>query len=172
MISTTRANSCGRETARCRNRTASVTLKTMVAPPIPIASRKIAEMVKPGLSRRARHAITRFYYHVFMLLLAAAFAIHLQAVSPTAPNRQPQIAVGNGTAVMVFGSGESIWVARSTDSGRSFSAAAKVAELPKLMLGRHRGPRVSIAGNAIVVSAIGSVSGDLVAWRSTDGGRT
>ena len=44
--------------------------------------------------------------------------------------------------------------------------------LPKMLLGRHRGPRVAITGNAIVVSAIASEPGDLVAWRSSDGGRT
>jgi hypothetical protein len=73
---------------------------------------------------------------------------------------------------LVFGSGEGIWLAQSRDNARTFSAPAKIADLPKLMLGRHRGPRVVIAGGAIVVSAIGSDAGDLMAWRSTDGGRT
>jgi len=107
-----------------------------------------------------------------MLILAALLAIHLQPVSPAAPNRQPQLAVGNGTAAMVFGSGEGIWLATSSDSARTFSTPAKVADVPKLMLGRHRGPRVAIAGSTIVVSAIGSEAGDLIAWRSADGGRT
>ncbi|MBS1855760.1 MAG: exo-alpha-sialidase [Acidobacteria bacterium] len=96
------------------------------------------------------------------------------SVAPVAqgPNRQPQLAAGNGMTAMVFGSGEGIWFARSVDGGRSFTAPAKIADLPKMLLGRHRGPRVAIAGGAIVVSAIGSEAGDLVAWRSTDGGRT
>jgi len=72
---------------------------------------------------------------------------------------------------MVFGSGESIWFTRSTDNGRSFSAPAKVATLPKLLLGRHRGPRLVISGEAMIVSAIATES-DLFYWRSTDGGRT
>jgi len=42
--------------------------------------------------------------------------------------------------VLVFGSGNSIWLVRSTNNGESFSAPSKVAELPKLALGRHRGP--------------------------------
>jgi len=107
-----------------------------------------------------------------MLLLAALVALHLPAVSPTAPNRQPQLAAAGGTVALVFGSGEGIWLARSLDNGRNFSAPSKVAELPKMMLGRHRGPRVVISGNAIVVSAIASEPGDLMVWRSTDGGRT
>ena len=107
---------------------------------------------------------------VSMILLAALVALHLPAVSPNAPNRQPQLAAGNGTVALVFGSGESIWLARSADDGRSFTAPSKVGELPKMLLGRHRGPRVAFSGKAIVVSAISSEPGDLVAWRSTDGG--
>ncbi len=106
-----------------------------------------------------------------MLLFAALLALHLGPVSPASPNRQPQLAAGNGIVAMVFGSGESIWFARSNDEGRSFSAPLKVADLPKLLLGRHRGPRVVIAGNAILVSAIPTGS-DLLCWRSIDGGRT
>ena len=63
-------------------------------------------------------------------------------------------------------------MARSGDKGRTFGAPAKVAVLPKMLLGRHRGPRVAISGNTIVVSAIASEPGDLVAWRSSDGGGT
>jgi len=107
-----------------------------------------------------------------MLMLAALLAIHLQPVSPAAPNRQPQLAVAGGTVAMVFGSGEGIWLARSGDNGRTFGAAAKIADLPKLLLGRHRGPRIAISGNAMVVSAIASDPGDLITWRSADGGRT
>src|SRR5450756_2514291 len=107
-----------------------------------------------------------------MLLLAALVALHLPPVSPTAPNRQPQLAAAGGTVALVFGSGEGIWLARSLDNGRSFAAPSKVAELPKMLLGRHRGPRVVISGGAMVVSAISSEPGDLVAWRSIDGGKS
>lgn len=102
----------------------------------------------------------------------ALLALHLQPVSPSTPNRQPQLAVSNGMVTMVFGSGESIWLTASGDNGRSWGQPTKVADLPKLLLGRHRGPRVNIGSNAIVVSAISSDPGDLLAWRSTDGGRT
>jgi hypothetical protein len=102
----------------------------------------------------------------------ALLALHLQPVSPTAPNRQPQLASGNGMVAMVFGSGDGIWFTGSGDNGRTWGKPAKVADLPKLLLGRHRGPRVNISGNIIVVSAVSSDPGDLLAWRSTDGGRT
>jgi hypothetical protein len=106
-----------------------------------------------------------------MLLLTALLAIHLGPVSPTAPNRQPQLAVGNGMVAMVFGSGNAIWFARSDDNGRTFEKPVQVTEMSKLMLGRHRGPRIAISGDAILVSAIGEL-GDLYCWHSTDRGRT
>src|SRR5260370_31728268 len=106
-----------------------------------------------------------------MLFLAALLAIHVPQVDSTAPNRQPQLAASGDTVTLVFGSGNTIWMARSGDRGRNFGAPAKLAELPKLLLGRHRGPRVAIIGNTIVVSAIASDPGALVSWRSTDSGR-
>jgi hypothetical protein len=104
--------------------------------------------------------------------VTALLALNLPPVSPSGPNRQPQLAAAGGTVALVFGSGESIWLARSTDDGIHFGAPAKVADLPKLMLGRHRGPRVAIAGGTLLVSAIASTPGDLLVWRSDDGGRT
>lgn len=106
-----------------------------------------------------------------MLIIAALLALHLAPVSPTAPNRQPQLAAGNGSVALVFGSGDAIWFARSADNGRTFSPPSKVATLPKLLLGRHRGPRLVISGDAMIVSAIATES-DLFYWRSTDGGHT
>ena len=107
-----------------------------------------------------------------MWYLAALLALNLPPVSPTAPNRQPQLAAADGTVALVFGSGESIWLAQSKDDGVTFGAPAKVAELPKMLLGRHRGPRVAITGGTMLISAISSTPGDLMLWRSTDGGRT
>jgi hypothetical protein len=106
-----------------------------------------------------------------MLFAAVLLSIHLGPVNPPAPNRQPQLATGNGMVAMVFGSGESIWFARSADSGRTFAPPVKVGDLPKVSLGRHRGPRVAIGRKAIVVSAV-ETQNDLYCWRSTDGGRT
>jgi hypothetical protein len=106
-----------------------------------------------------------------MLFFAVLLALHLAPVSPTVPNRQPQLAAGHGTVALVFGSGESIWFARSADNGTTFSPPSRIATLPKLLLGRHRGPRLVISGDAMIVSAIATES-DLFYWRSTDGGRT
>jgi hypothetical protein len=106
-----------------------------------------------------------------MLFAAVLLALHLAPVSPNAPNRQPQLAAGHDTVALVFGSGDSIWLARSADNGRSFSPPSRIAELPKMSLGRHRGPRLVITGNTMIVSAVPAGS-DLFYWRSTDGGKT
>jgi hypothetical protein len=105
-----------------------------------------------------------------MLPVLLFLAIHLGPVSPNIPNRQPQLAAAPGLVAMTFASGESIWLAKS-DDGRSWGAPSKVADLPKLLAGRHRGPRVVITGHTLLVSAIPTGS-DLFCWRSTDGGRT
>ena len=77
---------------------------------------------------------------------------------------------------MVFGSGNSVYFARSRNGGKAFSEPIKVGEVAALPLGMHRGPRVGFAGKTIIVSAISSTKrgedGDLVSWRSTDGGDT
>src|SRR5260370_37522207 len=103
-----------------------------------------------------------------MLMLAALIALHLPAVSPTEPNRQPQLAAAGGTAALVFGSGETIWLARSLDNGRNFAAPSRGPQLPKMLLGRHRGPPGAITGDTIVVRPIASGPGDLVVVRATD----
>src|SRR6185312_1580228 len=66
-----------------------------------------------------------------------------------------------------------------------FSSPVKVTEAAVVPLNRHRGPRIAIAGNTIVVSAVTGRTlsheqhahglpsdGDLTAWRSLDGGKT
>ena len=120
--------------------------------------------------------------HIFVL---AAMAAMIAPVQPETPNRQPQLAAKDGLTALVFGSGHSIWFSRSLDNGKAFSAPREVAQAPVLALGRHRGPRVAIAGNTIVVSAVYGATaamgphahglpenGDLVAWRSSDKGQT
>lgn len=91
--------------------------------------------------------------------------------------RQPQLAAGHGMVAMVFGGGSSIYFAASQDEGRSFLPAVKVAETGSLALGRHRGPRLAILKDALVISAVagekeGTQAGTLMTWRSTDRGES
>ena len=119
------------------------------------------------------------------LFLAAALITLISPVQAPEANRQPQLASGAGLTAVVFGSGNSIWFSGSHDDGRTFQPATEIARVPALALGRHRGPRVTIAGKVIVVSAVYGetlatgahahglpANGDLVAWRSRDGGHT
>jgi len=107
--------------------------------------------------------------------LALLLAMRLVPTDIAVPNRQPQLASSDDAVALVFGSGRAIWFSRSEDNGRNFSKPVKIAELPLLALGRHRGPRVVFSGKAIVVSAVGGSTlptEDLVSWRSQDGGAT
>jgi hypothetical protein len=91
--------------------------------------------------------------------------------------RQPQVAVSaNGNVHLTFGDGDRIYYARSNEaSPLKFGEPVLVAETPNLALGMRRGPRVAVAGNTVVISAISGLKGrgrdeNLLAWRSTDDG--
>ena len=119
------------------------------------------------------------------IVLAAAVLALVPPVSPDIPNRQPQFAVSGDTIALVYGSGKSIMFAKSQDGGRTLTKPIQIAQIPVLPLGRHRGPRVAFAGRAIVITAVGGTTvatgphahglpsdGNLLGWRSTDGGAT
>lgn len=106
-------------------------------------------------------------------------------MGPDAPAREPQLAVNGSIAALTFGAGQSIYFSRSTDSGKTFSIPVKVGGGAIIPLTRHRGPRIAFAGSAIVITAVAGktaaegthshglpADGDLIAWRSTDGGQT
>lgn len=113
-------------------------------------------------------------------LLGPLLALNPVRIAPPSPDmsfRQPQLAVSGDVVALAFGSGNQVWFAVSRDRGGTFSSPVKVGEGAALALGRHRGPRVAITADAFVVSAIvGKKSdrgdGDLLVWRSTDGGKT
>lgn len=92
--------------------------------------------------------------------------------------REPQAAVdAAGNVYVAFGAGDALYCSASPDGGRTFSPAVKIGGAGKLSLGMRRGPRVAVAGRSVVVSAIYGEQGrgrdgELVAWRSLDGGRT
>src|SRR5579875_2526504 len=88
------------------------------------------------------------------LFFAAMLATSLLPVQPGEPNREPQLASARGLTALVFASGNSIWFSASHDDGVFFSPAVEVAHVPVLAVGRHRGPRVTISGKTILVSAV------------------
>jgi hypothetical protein len=91
------------------------------------------------------------------------------------PFRQPQMAVDGQNVFLTFGGPNGIYFARSRHGGRSFTAPLRIAEVAKMDLGRHRGPRVAVVGKTLVVTAVirdeaAGFPGDLAAWRSVDNG--
>lgn len=110
------------------------------------------------------------------LMPTLALALAASSVAPVEfPGAQPQLAADGRRVGVVFGEGDSISFAGSRDGGRTFSAPVTLRSQGDLALGRHRGPRIAISGDALIVTAIlapGRADGDLFAWRSTDDGRT
>ena len=81
----------------------------------------------------------------------------------------------NGTVHLVYGVGNKIFHCRSTDQGNSFDTPKEAFRVSNLSLGMRRGPRIAATENALVVTVIAGKQGkgrdgDLLAWRSTDGG--
>jgi len=120
--------------------------------------------------------------HLFLLTL---LSLSIGPMGPDAPAREPQLAANSSLVVMTFGAGHDIYFTSSRDGGRSFAPPTRVAEAGILPLTRHRGPRIALCGNAIVITAVaGSKAeegahahglpsdGDLLVWRSVDGGKT
>ena len=99
------------------------------------------------------------------------------ADGPDRAARQPQVAVdGAGRIYVAYGVGDAIRCATSADEGKTFEATT-VGSAGVLALGMRRGPRIAAAGEAVVVTAVCGAEGkgrdgDILAWRSTDAGRT
>jgi hypothetical protein len=110
-----------------------------------------------------------------LLPILFLMATRIAPQQATVPFRQPQLAAAHGQIAMTFGAGPAIYFTSSSDQGKTFGPLSKVAEVSALALGRHRGPRIAILKNAIVISAIvgekNGVNGDLTVWRSVDSGK-
>jgi hypothetical protein len=123
----------------------------------------------------------------YLLLLWAIAGAQAVELRPGAPGemRQPQLAVIHTQVALAYGSGSAIWFRSSTDEGRTFSSPVKVADTGALALGRHRGPRITILRDALLITAVVGAEpshaehahglpekGELTGWRSTDNGKT
>ncbi|MBL8210576.1 MAG: exo-alpha-sialidase [Bryobacterales bacterium] len=109
--------------------------------------------------------------------MLALLALHIVPESPQMEFRQPQLATDGKRVGVAFGAGQTVFFASSVDQGRTFAKPVAVSQTGKLSLGRHRGPRLAFTPDAVVISAIvgekgGGADGDLLSWRSTDGGQT
>jgi hypothetical protein len=119
------------------------------------------------------------------LLWTALFAASIGPMGPDSPAREPQTAANQSMIGMAFGAGNAVYFSASRDGGVTFSNPVKVTQAGVLPLTRHRGPRIALAGSAIVITAVAGKTlstgqhahglpsdGDLVVWRSPDGGKT
>ncbi len=99
------------------------------------------------------------------------------ADGPDREAKQPQVAVdARGRVYIAFGRGSTVRLAASTDGGKTFDVNT-VGEVGELALGMRRGPRVAATDGSIVVTAIGGREGkgrdgDVLSWRSKDGGKS
>jgi hypothetical protein len=123
--------------------------------------------------------------HTMIRQTLLRFAKQIQPETNGLPNRQPQLGAGHGQVALAYGAGSAIYFSHSPDQGRSFGPPVKVAEVEALALGRHRGPRVTILKDAILVSAVVGekvstelhahglpADGNITVWRSVDRGKT
>lgn len=90
--------------------------------------------------------------------------------------KQPQAAIApNGDVHAVFGIGDAVHYVTSRDGGATFESPEPAFRVPNMSVGMRRGPRIVATKDAIVVTAIGGKTGkgrdgDVLAWRSVDGG--
>ncbi len=89
-----------------------------------------------------------------MLPLLLLLAVDLTPGGDTPEFHQPQLAAAHGQVAITYGAGSAIYFALSGDGGHAFSRPVKVADTGALALGRHRGPRVIVLSDAIVISAV------------------
>jgi hypothetical protein len=118
------------------------------------------------------------------ILLGTMLALNFGPMGQDAA-REPQLAAHSELVAMTFGAGGAIYFSASHDAGRTFSPPVKVSEAAIVPLNRHRGPRIAISRNTIVITAVTGRTpsreqhahglpsdGDLTAWRSIDEGKT
>lgn len=119
-----------------------------------------------------------------MAPLLFLLAVQLGPMAPDAPARQAQMAARGSSIAVAFGAGNAVYSSVSPDAGKTFSQPVKVAEAANMLLGSHRGPRIAYARNTIVITTVMGKpfgaglhghglwsAGDLLAWRSADGGK-
>lgn len=93
------------------------------------------------------------------------------------PGVQPQLAKHGDQVFLAYGQDNVVSVQSSRDGGQTFGPAVKLTIPGRMSLGMHRGPRIAVTPNIVMVTVIagakgGGVDGDLLFYRSTDGGAT
>ncbi|MBE7170082.1 MAG: exo-alpha-sialidase [Williamsia sp.] len=76
----------------------------------------------------------------------------------------------DGHLHLVYGTGDSIMYALSSDLGRTFSHPSLIAVVPKLYAFANRGPQVAVVSTGMLVTATTSL-GNIYAFRKVTGGK-
>ena len=113
------------------------------------------------------------------MLASLGLLLALKIVPPTTDLafKQPQIASNGDMIGLAFGAGNDIYYSFSTNDGETFSRVSRIETKGKMSLGRHRGPRIAYQSGNVIVSAVvgkqgGGQDGDVLAWRSSDNGKS
>ena len=90
---------------------------------------------------------------------------------------QPQLAKLGDRVFLAYGQDNVVSVHSSGDDGRTFGPAVRFTVPGRMSLGMHRGPRIAVTANAVMVTVVagakgGGADGDLLLYRSTDAGAT
>ncbi len=108
----------------------------------------------------------------FLVLHSIAQPLFSAPVLLSPEGTQPQLAVSkSGHAHVVFGTRKdaAIFHTASADGGKTFTDPHKIGTLPDLALGMERGPRIAVAGDSVLVTAISHKDGMIHLWRRGNG---
>ena len=119
-------------------------------------------------------------------VVAVVAAIACLGVSPQAsqgamprvfPGVQPQLAKLGDRVFLAYGQDNVVSVLSSRDGGQTFGPVVTLTAPGRVSLGMHRGPRIAMTPDAVMVTVVagakgGGADGDLLLYRSTDGGAT
>jgi hypothetical protein len=113
------------------------------------------------------------------MLTTLGLLLALKIVPPTTDVafKQPQIASTGDMIGLAFGAGNDIYYSFSVNDGEHFSRPVKIETKGRMSLGRHRGPRIAYQSGNVIISAVvgkqgGGQDGDILAWRSSDNGKS
>lgn len=126
-----------------------------------------------------------FLFLLFCFRMAPAVSAHPEATEPlcrrlpftSAEAQEPQVALDvNNRVFVAYGVKNTLYCSISEDAGNTFLPPREVGRAGVLALGMRRGPRIAVSGKAAVITAVyGKLGhgedGNLLAWRSVDGGR-
>jgi hypothetical protein len=108
---------------------------------------------------------------LFSVLIFSACSEKVQSKNDfiIAQGQMPAIVKDNNNVLhLVFGSGDSIMYARSTDNGSTFSTASLIKEIPHVFTFAMRGPQLAATGKGIILTAC-TAEGNIYSFYKVDG---